>query len=389
VELREQTQAFAALEEKRAQDKDEAQRKEEAHKKDMGEVTSIVAPGPNGRYDLDNIADQIITGRYENGEFVDDTGQRITNFMSVEQAVSLKELEQAELGKAGVQNYEDLPIDARTRLFNAALPSGERTGRRMQMDALDTQSDVMNSIADMFVEMDEAGRHPGEFLATAGQVTEFVTNVASQATNLGATWNVQIAKGTLDDIYQGTGETMYNGPGDPALVEEYGSLVRLPEGMNAAGDAAAEYRSSIIQLAYAVARSNEPGARQLSDADFRHAMKEIGAAAGDPNRLRRVILANFARKTRAVSNSYKQTGEIGQAFALTDEQAKEQVYGKGSNVEKLERWAATTARFEKLEEDLEVMEKSREFSQQQVEDHLDKVPQYKGTGTSDDPIDIP
>ena len=386
MEYRQQSLELTKLDEDVKGSRANRRRAQETHEKQMEDATQIIAPGPNGKYDIANIEDNIITGRYDKelGSFVDSEGNKVDNFITLEQAISLRELAQEEMEDAGVESPEDLPWDARVRLFDSAIPASERTGMRMQFDSLDTQSAIMNAIADRFIEMDRTGKQPGEFLDGAGQITQLVTNMKTAAINVGGTWRVQIAKGTDEEIAAGKGEALYNGPDDKNLVEEYANMIELPEGMDATGDAAAEYQSAIIQLAYAVARSNEPGARQLSDADFKNAIKEIGAAAASPERLRRVILANFARKTKQVRSSIDRSGEIAASVGLTPEEGMTRILGSKARKDRLERFEAVETRFDKLKGDLEVMELSRELDQQEV---LAK-PTFTGTGTPEDPIII-
>lgn len=386
MEYRKQQLEMNKLQEEITDKQDTRRRAGETHRQKMEKATQILAPGPDGRYNLEDIEGNIITGRYDTdlGSFVDNEGNHISSFITLEQAIDLRELATKEMEDAGVNSPMDLPWDARVRLFDSAVPASERTGMRMQFDALDTQTAIMNAVADMFIEMDESGKQPGEFLDGAGQITQFVTNVKTAAVNVGGTWRVQIAKGTEEEIRAGKGEALFNGPDDKNLVEQYADMIELPEGMDKTGDAAAEYQSAIIQLAYAVARSNEPGARQLSDADFKHALNEIGAAAASPERLRRVILKNFARKTQLVRESINQKGEIAESVGLTAEEGMTRILGKQTRKDKLERFEEVEARFGKLKGDLEIMELSRELDQQEVL----ATPSYRGTGTPEDPIII-
>jgi hypothetical protein len=70
----------------------------------------------------------------------------------------------------------------------------------------------------------------------------------------------------------------------------------IPENIRDKGDrAVARYQAAIVQMAYAKARANEPGARQLSDNDFKNALKQIGAVATDPEALRNVLFGDITR----------------------------------------------------------------------------------------------
>lgn len=330
---------------------------EEARK--LGETTAILAPNQDGRYDLEDIEGQIITGRYdvEKKAFVDDTGQEIDNFITLEEAISLRELALEEMDDAGVETIHDLSFEDRTRLFFAALGQSERGGIRAQMDALGTQDAIMNRVADMFEEFVAAGNDPAQFLDGAGKITAFATDLGRTAKSLGQTANffTSIATGTDEQLRDGKGEVVAAAIGSEKFNEAYSeeiAAIQFPAGVDKVGDAAAEYQSAIIQLAYAVARSNEPGARQLSDTDFRNALKEIGAAAADPERLRRVILANFARKADSINKNIKRVGEIAETVGLNAETGRSLIAGTQTRRETLDRFNDTRERFTTLTDDL-------------------------------------
>lgn len=75
-------------------------------------------------------------------------------------------------------------------------------------------------------------------------------------------------------------------------VEYMNTFIPIPDNIRENSIQAQRYQAAVVQMAYAKARSNEPGARQLSDADFKNAIKQIGAAATDPEALRQILLDN-------------------------------------------------------------------------------------------------
>jgi hypothetical protein len=65
-----------------------------------------------------------------------------------------------------------------------------------------------------------------------------------------------------------------------------------------------EYYATLTQIVYARARANEPGARQLSDNDFKNAMMGLAGATNDPEAFRRVMYGNVMEDVRATRLAY-------------------------------------------------------------------------------------
>ena len=75
-------------------------------------------------------------------------------------------------------------------------------------------------------------------------------------------------------------------------AEYMNTFIPIPDNIREGSVQAQRYQAAVVQMAYAKARANEPGARQLSDADFKNAIKQIGAAATDPEALRQILVDN-------------------------------------------------------------------------------------------------
>jgi hypothetical protein len=77
----------------------------------------------------------------------------------------------------------------------------------------------------------------------------------------------------------------------------------------------AKFKSSIVQLAYAIARAAEPGARQLSEGDIKRALTVIGAQSGNPEALKGVLLQLLNVQYKQVQGDVNNA--VGRAASLT------------------------------------------------------------------------
>ena len=147
-------------------------------------------------------------------------------------------------------------------------------------------------------------------------------------------------------------------------------FIPVPEGIEKGTVQAMRYQAAIVQLAYAKARSNEPGARQLSDNDFKNAIKQIGANATSPEQLRQVMLDNVATAHEDFNIWLKQIGPE-HANSIIEKPAMDEYYRELEKFDKnwAKAWGTVT------EPEGEVRERAEEKG-------------YKGKGTADDPIVI-
>ncbi|NIV33542.1 MAG: hypothetical protein GWN58_30070, partial [Anaerolineae bacterium] len=130
--FRQQQAELAKMEEETTASREKRKREGEKHKRDIENATSIILPGKDGGFNLQDLENQVVTGRWDPDKeaFVTSEGMEAQNFMTLEEAISLRELAQDEMEDAGVSDPSGLEWDARVRLFNSAISSSERTGLR-------------------------------------------------------------------------------------------------------------------------------------------------------------------------------------------------------------------------------------------------------------------
>lgn len=79
----------------------------------------------------------------------------------------------------------------------------------------------------------------------------------------------------------------------------------VPSNIRAGQRARAKFYSALVQMVYAKARSVEPGARQISDADFKNNMKGLAGSTSDPETFRQVMTGNIGRDVKGFDVALK------------------------------------------------------------------------------------
>lgn len=137
-----------------------------------------------------------------------------------------------------------------------------------------------------------------EIMGTGGKVTAsivgFIDNVQSIGRQVGKALNITDAEGN---------ESTFDGSSIEAAkyVRENKDLFDeelIPESIRGNVNAILRYQAIIVQFAYGKARLNEDNAR-ISDSDFKHAIRQIGAAATDPEALRQILVGDIERTVKS------------------------------------------------------------------------------------------
>lgn len=194
------------------------------------------------------------------------------------------------------------PKDPRTSRVGGGIRSvatpTELSRVRDQFVAAQTQVMLAKNIHDVLVEAAATGSSVG-IVGKTGELTGGAARILDTVRGLGQA-AVEFAGGGT--IFEGT-----NLDGSRQSAEEFVreneafmSQFDLPETTRLTANQQMRYRAAIVQLAYAKARAVEPGAKQLSDADFKNALMQIGANASSPEGLRGVFLQDMRNASKSV-----------------------------------------------------------------------------------------
>jgi hypothetical protein len=232
--------------------------------------------------------------------------------------------------------------DWKTWISTRGGVSGIR-GLQTTRAALDTYINVMDGVADLF----EAGGDPRAYLSAAGDINKFALKIEDTVSSVAGSfgWNKEVrtdpgdpntavlSAGQLKNVTKGN-TAMFE---DKDFVDKYGDLldgIALPASVSDNATKAASFKAGIVRLAYAVARANEPGARQLSDRDFKNALDIIGGAASNPEQLATVIRQNLPSNLEEFQINVTSLTTSAPVFGITPDQALQAVFGttlKGFN----------------------------------------------------------
>lgn len=230
-------------------------------------------PGDQNTY-WDPVTGKPVNGTAMTGGTVKANGEERTDLILLDDWVDLMSAGQGRGGSG----------DSAFKIWNTLMPDGRRKVAYETFNAVQQQHGISNRIIDMMNNALDDGRLPETFMDGSGKFVSFLGNVVGTARGLlGAAYDLNGEKETLRTLIERE---------SGADLE---SFIQIPPGLKEAGIDAAEYQSMIVDLAYSIARANEPGARQLSDTDFRNSLKVIGAAAADPKKLLKVMMANYGR----------------------------------------------------------------------------------------------
>lgn len=303
-----------------------------------GEYGAFVVPELGGSFDFTTDEPRMVTGRVnEDGMLETDEGE-VTRFMTAEDYSRLR----TKIGDSSSATGGG--SDKKFKGFFSAVGQSERAAQRVAQQAVGQQVSIMEAVADDFEKYIATGRDPATFLDGAGKVIDFTSNLASTFKSLGGViFNVPITN-EKGEVIASDSRSWSNKFGE-TLTE----LIQLPPGIVEASPEAARYRSAVSELTYATARANEPAARQLSDADYRHNLQIIGANAADPEKLRQVILANLTRKMRTYQSDVQTIGDIAEQMGLDREEGLSAVYGKKARSDFVERSTSMIKRYQDLE----------------------------------------
>ena len=135
---------------------------------------------------------------------------------------------------------------------------------------------------------------PGKLTGAAVKTIDFLTNTGKQI-EAAMGWNDPVTVKTEGGDLSGLDKRGSSMTYARANLEELDNMMQsmVPENIRGSERARQEYYATLVQMVYAKARANEPGARQLSDADFKNAMMAMAGSVSDPEAFRRVTYGNI------------------------------------------------------------------------------------------------
>lgn len=142
-----------------------------------------------------------------------------------------------------------------------------------------------------------------DFMGAAGTMEGFITRSADAINNSLSAAGLPSAKTYIGGQRDETGKLVGGKPMTlDSMITESPEVKASWERLEQTGQYSARYKSKIMQLAYSYARANEPGARQLSDADIANALTIIGGNVGNPEALMKVFSDNIDSQIATVQS---------------------------------------------------------------------------------------
>jgi hypothetical protein len=173
-------------------------------------------------------------------------------------------------------------------------------------------TDQMTRIADNMVEAFEKAGDPRDIVGTVGGMNQLVSSVGKVFSG-GLRAMQSFAEVGEDGIGIGKGKT----------ANEWTSSISdemIPESIRGKAQQASAYKAAIMQMVYADARLNEPGARQLSDNDITNAMVRLGVNSNDPQTVIDVFFTNMDDRLAVTEQKFSDVAStlepVGGAAAL-------------------------------------------------------------------------
>lgn len=183
------------------------------------------------------------------------------------------------------------------------------------------QMQSMAEIDDLFTEALNAGR-PVNFTSDYGklaQLGERWTNFAGSLAESVSPTNGVVGK--IDLVDKGKTFNLDSASDRLQYTQQYLSEIKklMPANMAADAQYADRYASLIVDLAYATARAAEPGAKALTNEDFKRAMQVIGGNMSNPETLRKIMFTKAMKTTQLLDQNLAQFPEEVRKKLIGDE----------------------------------------------------------------------
>ena len=367
-------------------------RKEEARKA-REEWTNYVVPTAPGQFNFNE--PNIVLGRVNDaGQIVDQNGQVFPGALTYDQFDKLGKLQKERMQGRGTGKGSDT-WDGQTWLQKFKGFVGDWKEQQQFAGNLIKQGRISAEMLNLMAEQAESGGNPSAIIDGAGFFTAAINNISKAVGAVGETafiTKIDDEKSSLN----GKATTRDNLAAYAKENDLYDGI-QLPPALEGAGQKADQYRAQIVELAYAVARANEPGARQLSDTDFRNALQEIGAKSADPQVVRAIVEKKMLASLQTFNREVQNTRDRAEAFIGIDqdaarragfspERAAEMLYGKTNMTEVASIYESVADASQRLGMALEGLPQSSTISEQQ---DTAGIPERAMDGGNPTQIDLP
>jgi hypothetical protein len=158
----------------------------------------------------------------------------------------------------------------------------------------------------------ERGQDPAQIIGTTGSFVQTFNNVFNTAKS---------TAGFLSDVL--VGDEKIN-PNSDSFVKKFEDAIQVPEGV--VGTEASRYKATVMRIVYMNARIQEPGARQLSDADIQRSMQSLGVNSATPQTLAATFFDNLQNASGQMNVLLDSLEGLGEGV-LDREETQKAVFG--------------------------------------------------------------
>jgi len=273
-----------------------------------GDATQMVRLGPDGRPQLDSM---IQVQMMPDGSMRDADGNQVSWSEVMDPDLALEYDESLAAG-TGAEGYETLEKFI-----------GTSEGGKLRATLSDAAGAVgtVERVVDAF----EGATDPQQITGTSGGFLGFANNMMNAVA--GSAKNIKVFA-QRDEKGNGIGESRTITEAADEFIDD--SMV--PEQFR--GDAAmrTQYKSAMMQLLYADARLEEPGARQLSDADIQAAKDRLAFSSGDPRAVINTLGDVMKRRLEKTQMNFNHIKGMATARNLDPRRAVRRITGRDTDL---------------------------------------------------------
>ena len=209
--------------------------------------------------------------------------QKLDYRVKMAQASKL-EAEAAAEEAAAIPNAAQAAVDYHGSLYSDT----ERKQHRELLKSSDDMIKIGQTITDAF----EKAENPADIVGNVGGMNRLAAGIGRFIEG-----GLSLANKLYDDNGEPTGSTVKD------FIDKIPDSM-VPERLRGTAAEASKYKAAIMRMVYADARLNEPGARQLSDADIENAMIRLGVDSNDPETVIGIFFDNMNDRLSGMTEQF-------------------------------------------------------------------------------------